>query len=164
MPVETGVQAPTFSLRDADEIQTYSLSDALSRGPVLIAIYKSSCQASKTIFPFLEKIHQGYSNDEITVWGIAQDSPNVTRSFARRTGVTFPMLIDDDDYAVSRAYDIMATPTIYLIDRDGKIVWQVMGFQLPAMDELTSKVAELVGGEPLDLTSGAEGVPAWVPG
>ena len=164
MPVDTGTSAPTFSLRDADESQTYSLTDALGHGPVLIGIYKSSCQASKTMFPFLEKIHNGYSNGEITVWGIAQDSPNVTRSFARRAEVTFPMLIDDDDYAVSRAYDIFATPTVYLIDRDGTIVWQVMGFQMPAMDELSAKIAEIVGGSPLDLTSGAEGVPAWVPG
>lgn len=164
MPVDTGTAAPTFSLRNDEETETYALSDALSRGPVLLGIYKSSCQASKTMFPFLEKIHQGYSNGEITVWGIAQDSPNVTRSFARRTGVTFPMLIDDDDYAVSRAYDIMATPTVFLIDRDGTIIWQVMGFQMPAMNDLSAKVAELVGGAPLDLTSDAKDVPAWVPG
>jgi len=164
MPVESGTHAPTFSLRNAEETETMALSDALSRGPVLIGIYKSSCQASKTMFPFLEKVHQGYPNGEITVWGIAQDSPNVTRSFARRVGVTFPMLIDDDDYAVSRAYDIIATPTVFLIDRDGTIVWQAMGFQMPAMDDLSAKVAELVGGSPLDLTSGTEDVPAWVPG
>ncbi len=164
MPVEIGSNAPVFSLKDADDAQTYALNDALGRGPVLIGIYKSSCQASKTMFPFLEKIHNAYQNDEITVWGIAQDSPNVTRSFARRTGVTFPMLIDDDDYAVSRAYDIIATPTIFLIDRDGTIVWQVMGFQKPAMDDLSAKVAELLGGTPLDLTSGTEDVPGWVPG
>lgn len=164
MPVEAGAAAPTFALKDATDEQTYDLADALKRGPVLLGIYKSSCVASKTAFPFLEKIHNAYPNGEITVWGIAQDSPNVTRSFARRTGVTFPMLTDENDYEVSRAFDIMATPTIYLIDRSGTIVWQGMGFQKPAMDEMSTKIAELLGTSPLDLTSGTDDVPGWVPG
>ncbi len=164
MPVDTGTKAPTFALNDAENEEPHDLADALKRGPVLLGIYKSSCQASKTAFPFLEKIHQAYPDGELTVWGIAQDSPNVTRSFIRRVGVSFPILVDDNDYAVSRAYDIMATPTIYLIDRSGMVVWQGMGFQKPAMDELSAKVAELLGTTPLDLTSGTDDVPSWVPG
>lgn len=164
MPVDAGTAAPTFALRDAAEERTYDLSEALQHGPVLLGIYKSSCQASKTAFPFLQKIHEAYPSGEISVWGIAQDSQNVTRSFARRAGVTFPMLIDDNDYEVSRAFDIMATPTIFLIDRGGTVVWQRMGFQKPAMDELSQQVAELLGTAPVDITSGTDDVPVWVPG
>src|SRR5690606_4725000 len=101
MPLEPGARAPLFTLSDAAEGREYSLSEALTQGPVLISIYKSSCQASKTTFPFLERIFQAYPQDRLTVWGVAQDSPNVSRSFARRTGVTFPILIDQDDYATS---------------------------------------------------------------
>jgi len=164
MPVDAGTAAPTFALKDANEGQPYDLSQALRRGPVLLAIYKSSCQASKTAFPFLQKILEAYSSDQITVWGIAQDSPNITKSFARRAGVTFPILIDDNDYEVSRAFDIMATPTIFLIDGGGTVVWQRTGFQKPAMDELSEAVAELLGTAPVDITSGTDDVPAWVPG
>ncbi|MBX6341243.1 MAG: TlpA family protein disulfide reductase [Thermomicrobiaceae bacterium] len=164
MPVETGAQAPQFTLEDAHQGQPHSLADALGRGPVVLGIYKSSCQASKTAFPFLERIYQQYPKDRLSVWGVSQDSPNVTRSFARRYGITFPMLVDSEDYAVSRAYDILATPTIVLIDRDGRIVWQGMGFQKPAMDELSAQIADLLGVAPADVTSGTEDVPPWVPG
>ena len=164
MPVEVGAKAPTFALKDATDEQMHDLSDALQSGPVLLGIYKSSCQASKTAFPFLEKIHAAYPDGEITIWGISQDTPNVTRSFTRRTGVTFPMLVDDNDYEVSRAYDIIATPTIFLIDRDGSVVWQGMGFQKPAVDELSAKIAGLLGTSPIDLTSDTDDVPSWVPG
>jgi peroxiredoxin len=163
MPVETGTRAPHFALFDS-EGATYRLDDALARGPVVIGLYKSSCQASKTIFPFLERMFQGYSSDRLTVWGISQDSPNVTRSFARRYGITFPILIDQDDYRVSRAFDILATPTVFVMNPSGEIVWQAMGFQKPAMDELSAKVAELLGVEPVDITSGTDDVSPWVPG
>lgn len=163
MPVETGALAPKFTLPDAEGVP-HALADALGRGPAVVGIYKSSCQASKTMFPFLERVFQGYPQDRLTVWGISQDTPNVTKSFARRYGITFPILVDQDDYAVSRDYDIMATPTVFLIDREGAIVWQAMGFQKPAMDELSAKVAELLGVDPVDITSGTDDVSPWVPG
>lgn len=164
MPVETGARAPEFTLSDAAEGQSVRLSDALARGPVLLGIYKSSCQASKTAFPFLERIFQGYPSDRLTVWGISQDSPNVTRSFARRYGITFPLLVDEDNYATSRAYDIIATPTVYLIDQSGEILWQATGFQKPGIEELNTKLAALLGVDPIDITAGTDDVPPWVPG
>ncbi len=164
MAVEPGAHAPLFTLGDAAQGDRYSLSEALQRGPVLIGIYKSSCGASKVSFPFLEKIYQAYPQDRLTVWGIAQDSPNISCSFARRVGVTFPILIDEDDYATSRAYDIMATPTVFLIDPNGTVVWQAMGFQKPVMEDLSTRTAELLGLEPVAITSDSDGVPAWVPG
>ncbi|HVX31155.1 MAG TPA: TlpA disulfide reductase family protein [Nitrolancea sp.] len=162
VPLDVGFPAPLFTLNDADGDRPYSLSEALERGPVLIGIYKSSCEASKTAFPFLEKLHQAYP--ALTVWGVAQDSPNVTRSFTRRTGVTFPMLIDDNDYAVSRAYAIQATPSLFLLDGAGTVVWHRMGFQKTSMSELSQVIADLLGVAPVDILAGSENVPTWVPG
>lgn len=164
MPVEVGMKAPPFALLDAVEGERHSLEEALRRGPVVLVIYKSSCQASKTAMPFLERLFQAYPRERLTVWGVAQDSANVTRSFIRRSGVTFPVLIDQDDYAVSRAFDIPATPTIVLIDRDGTVLWQAVGFQKAAMVELSRRVAELLELEPVDVVAGTEDVPDWVPG
>lgn len=164
MPVETGAEAPQFTLMDAGGERMHSLAEALQQGPVLLGIYKCSCEASKTAFLFLEKIYRYYPSERLTVWGIAQDSSNVTRSFMRRTGVTFPVLIDTTDYATSRAYDIAATPSIFLIDQSGAIVWHGMGFQKPAVAELNAKLAEMLDMEPLDILANTEAVKAWVPG
>jgi peroxiredoxin len=162
LTIDVGATAPIFTLNDAVENLPHSLSEALQRGPLLIGIYKSSCEASKTTFPFLEKLHQAYP--ALTIWGVAQDSPNVTRSFTRRTGVTFPMLIDDNEYAVSRAYGIVATPTLFLIDESGIVIWQRMGFQKASMSELSTAIANLLGVPPVDILTGSEAVPVWVPG
>lgn len=164
MPVENGSQAPRFTLNDAAEGAPHSLDDALGRGPVVIGIYKSSCQASKTAFPFLEKLYQGYPKDRLTVLGVSQDSANVTRSFARRAGVTFPILVEEEGYGVSREFDIIATPSVFLIARDGTVLWQSVGFQKAEMEALSQRIAELLDVPPVDVLAGAEGQPAWVPG
>ena len=92
--IETGSKVP-----DAIDLSLESTADgpisiagALANGPVLVGLYKSSCQASKTMFPFLERLHQRHAGTPLTVLGVSQDSLNITRSFARRGGITFPIL------------------------------------------------------------------------
>ena len=164
MTVGIGDPAPPISLPDATEGTEYDLAEALKSGPALIGIYKSSCEASKTMFRMLEQIRQVYGDHGLTVWGVAQDSPNVSRSFIRRVGLTFPVLVEGDEYPVSREYAIDATPTVFLIDQSGNVVWQGMGFQRAAIEELSGKIAELLGTETVDVFEGIEDIPGWVPG
>jgi peroxiredoxin len=164
MTIETGSSAPAVTLPDAAEGAEYDLGTALRQGPAVVGIYKSSCEASKTMFRMLEQIRQAYPEDKLTVWGVAQDSPKVTRSFIRRIGVTFPILVEGDGYPISREYDIEATPTVFLIDQSGTVVWQAMGFQRGAIEELSQKVAELLGTEPVDVFAGVDDIASWVPG
>src|ERR671926_196494 len=102
--IQLGSHAPatdlTLPTADGDK---RSIGEALARGPVLLGIYKSSCAASKAMLPMLERIHDRFGDEGLTVFGVAQDSANITRSFARRYGVTFPLLIEGGDYPLSRA-------------------------------------------------------------
>lgn len=159
MSVSNGEQAPAFTLEDAAESARHELATALQQGPVVLGFYKSSCGASKIAFPFLERIYRAYPKDRLTVWGVAQDSANITRSFAQREGVTFPMLIDDPGYDTSRDYDIPGTPTIFLIDPSGKVAWQDTEFHKSAMDDLSGRVASLLEVEKADVISGTDDVP-----
>jgi len=162
--VTIGERAPDFALADAAQGARHDLATALRHGPVVAGFYKSSCEASQIAFPFLERIYQAYPKDRLSVWGVAQDSANITRSFSRRRGITFPMLIDEDEYATSRAYDIPATPAIFLIDTEGAVVWQAAGFNKVGMDELSGKIAELLGVEKADVVSHTDDTPNSVPG
>jgi peroxiredoxin len=141
------------------------IAEALQRGPVLLGIYKSSCQASKTMFPFLERLHQRFAETLLTVLGVSQDSPNITRSFARRYGVTFPILVEPEGYPVSNAFAIAATPTAYVIRSDGTIAYTTMGFFKNPINELGHVVATELGAEPADIfTAEDTDVPIFVPG
>jgi peroxiredoxin len=154
----------TAELTDAQG-EPHVIADALQRGPVILAIYKSSCQASKTIFPFLERLAQRYAGDGLTVLGVSQDSPNVTRSFARRYGITFPIIVEGDTYPVSRAYDIFATPTVFLINPDGAVAFTTMGFFKDQINQLGEAVATELGVEAQPLFSAQDtDVPVFVPG
>ena len=166
MTTEQGQKAPfpDGEFNDA-EGQAYDLSCAASNGPLLLGIYKSSCASSKQMFPFLERLNERHRDDGLTVLGVSQDSANITRSFARRYGITFPLVLEGDDYPVSRAFDIMATPTVFLVESDGSVAYTTMGFMKPALDALGDAVADALGKPHQALvTSDDADVPMFVPG
>ena len=49
-------------------------------------------------------------------------------------------------------------------DVAGTIAWQRMGFQKASMSELSNVIADLLGVPPVDILTGSENAPAWVPG
>ena len=164
--IEVGQKAPglDLALQDA-EGGSVDLQAALGRGPVLLGLYKSSCQASKTMFPFLERLRRWYAADGLSVYGVSQDSSNVTRSFARRLGLSFPILIEPDGYPVSIAFGITATPTVFLIRQDGTVAFTTMGFFKETVNELAVAVAGVVEREPQPVVTAEDtGVPMFVPG
>lgn len=166
MAIDVGAQRPqTRETFEDAEGQPHSLGEALAHGPLLLGLYKSSCQASKTIFPFLQRLYERYGEKGLTVFGIAQDSPNITRSFARRLGVAFPILIEPEGYPLANAFAIAATPTIFLIDRDGKIAYTTMGFLKPGLNAMGDAVTTALGLPPEPLVTDADAdVPMFVPG
>jgi peroxiredoxin len=166
MTTEQGQKAPfpDGEFNDA-EGQAHDLRRAAENGPLLLGVYKSSCASSKQMFPFLERLNERYRGDGLTVLGVSQDSANITRSFARRYGITFPLVLEGDDYPVSRAFDIMATPTVFLIEPDGRVAYTTMGFMKPALDALGDAVADALGKPHQALvTSDDADVPIFVPG
>ncbi len=166
VPIDAGSPAPGLNepFTDADG-QSHNIADALQRGPVVLGIYRSSCQASKTMFPMLQRLHQRDGERGLSVYGVSQDSPNVTRSFARRYGITFPILIEGDDFPLSNRFDIFATPTVYLLRGDGTVASSIMGFFRDQVNEFATTVASELGvtSEPI-IAEDESDIPLFVPG
>ncbi len=168
MSLQAGDSAPLLNspFVDADGVE-HVLADSLEKGPVLLALYKSSCGASKAMMPVLNRFVDRYGGDGLQVVGVAQDSANVTRSFARRSGgLAYPILIEGDAYPLSEAFDIFATPTLYVIRQDGTIAYTTMGFLRVQMEDISREVASVLdtGYQPIIQEEIDEEIPLFVPG
>jgi peroxiredoxin len=166
MTTEQGQPAPFPELIFTDaEGKEWDLRNVLDRGPLLLGIYKSSCASSKQMFPMLERLHQRYGSSGLTVLGVSQDSANITKSFARRYGLTFPLIVEGEEYPVSTAFEIMATPSVFLIAPDGNVAYVTMGFLKPGLDALGDAAADAIGEPRAPLVTEADGdIPMFVPG
>ena len=140
--IVTGNRAPGFSLKSLDG-KEYSLHDLLQRGPVVAAFFKVSCPVCQFTFPFLERLHKRYGGDGVTFLGMSQDDARDTKEFAKEFGVTFPMLLDDENgYVVSNAYGLTNVPTIFLIDTGGTVKVSSMGFDKKDLETIAAELAQ----------------------
>lgn len=168
MSLQIGDQAPLLNSVFTDSTGSeHTLEDALERGPLLLGLYKSSCAASKAMMPMLNRFADRYGEAGLQVMGVAQDSTNVTKSFARRSGgLDYPVLIEGDEYPLSEAFDIFATPTLYIIRQDGSIAYTTMGFLRAQLEEVSQAAADALGVDvqPIIDQVHDEEIPLFVPG
>jgi peroxiredoxin len=136
-----GTHAPEISLAALDG-STFSLQDALKRGPVLAAFFKVSCPVCQYAFPFVERLHKSYGGQKITIVGISQNDRRDTTAFLKEYGITFRTLLDDPNgYAVSNAYGLTNVPTLFLIGQDGRIEITSVGWVKQELEDVNRKLA-----------------------
>jgi len=136
-----GTSAPDFELKSIDG-KPFSLRDALSRGPVLLAFFKASCPTCQYSFPFFERLFRKYQNRNVTIVGVSQNSPDDTAAFAREFGVTFPLILDEIPYPVSSAYGLTNVPSVFWISPEGQIELTSVGWLKPDFEDINRRMAE----------------------
>jgi peroxiredoxin len=131
--LRAGHRAPDFTLARLENgavAGSADLAKLLAGGPALLVFFKSSCPVCQMTLPFLERIHRGRTPGSLDVFGVSQDDAETTQEFAAEFGISFPMLLDTEEsgYPASNAYGIAHVPSLFLVDRDRRIVWSLEGF------------------------------------
>jgi peroxiredoxin len=100
--------------------------------------------------PLIEKLYQDYKGKGFEVLGISMDGEPMKKSvqgMTRQKGYTFRQFIDvlaeDESFVVADPYGVAGTPTLYLVDRTGKIVMAEVGrASKEALEEAVKKALE----------------------
>jgi peroxiredoxin len=83
----------------------------------------------------IEKVHQDYKDAGLVVLPIAiEEGRRKVTGWAPAKSLTMPLLLDPDGDA-SGAYRITATPTVFLIGRDGKMIAKALGTKAWVSDQ-----------------------------
>jgi peroxiredoxin len=130
----------------------------------LLAFFKVSCPTCQFTFPFLERIYRQLREQGVQIWGVVQDKAEDGARFAATFGVTFPILIDDSPYKVSRTYGLTHVPSLYLVKADGRIEMSSEGFCKADLLDIQKSLAQLLSATPPALFLPTERVPEYKPG
>lgn len=124
--IEGGEDAPAFELPSADDEQV-SL-ESLRGKLVLLDFWATTCPPCVRQMSDLQEIHQRMSGQGVVVLGINTDGSSSARirDFARTKGARYPMLMDQGP--VAERYRVSQLPTLYVIDREGKVRWSHVGY------------------------------------
>lgn len=125
-----GKHAPSFVLRDLSG-KPVSLKDYAGK-PVIVNFGATWCPPCLQEMPLFEKHRKSYSSSDLTVLGLSMDiysdsaTENKIAEVARRTGVTYPILIANKS-VVSSYGSIHQLPETFYINSKGIVVEDAWG-------------------------------------
>jgi thiol-disulfide isomerase/thioredoxin len=109
-----------------------SLSLASMLGKVvLIDFWATWCKPCVKSMPELDAMYRDYQKLGLVVVGVSvdqgKDRAKKVKKFLDKKPVGYPIVVDGDSNASWEAFDVAALPTLYLIDRDGRITHRWTG-------------------------------------
>jgi peroxiredoxin len=161
--LEPGAVAPDFTLPLLDG-GNVSLKALLDRGPVVLVFLKADCPTCDLAWPYLHRLDEAYASDAWALIGVSQSSEEETREFLSRNNARFSHVLDPEGYPVSKAYDPLSTPTIYVINREGVVEEVLTGFAKDDINALSRRVADWISHRPVEIAPADDGNPPWRPG
>lgn len=120
-------EAPDFSLPDIYG-NAFRLS-ALQGKVILIDFWATWCPFCRESIPVLKSLYDDYKDKGFEVVGIAleYDNGRALRIFSEEKKINYTLLIGNEELA--KDYSAYGVPTRFLINREGKIVKEFVGFQ-----------------------------------
>jgi cytochrome c-type biogenesis protein len=131
-PLEAGAAAPDFTIKDT-EGKAFNFGEEKGKAPSILVFWSIFCEPCRIEMPIVQRLHEKY-RDALTVLAVALDGEPLKNSivgFVKQEGYTFRVLIDELDekemFKVADPYGVGGTPTVYLVDRGGKIALAKIG-------------------------------------
>lgn len=138
--------APELTPGDWINSEPINLKDLRGR-VVLIDFWTFGCYNCRNTLPFIKGWHDRYRDKGLTVIGVHSPEfdyekkvENLRREVASLE-IHYPV-VSDNDYQTWDAYNVAAWPTIFLLDKQGRIRWMHVGEG--KYDEAERRIQELL--------------------
>ncbi len=140
---ETSKPAPAFTLPLLQSKETLRLEDLRGR-VVLLDFWASWCGPCLESLPQYQKLRNGYNRADFEVLAVSLDEDiEDALGFLKQVPLQFPLLHDPEG-KVASAYALKGMPSSYLIDRNGILRSQHIGFQMKDLPPLRAKIEQLI--------------------
>ena len=119
------------------------------RGKVVyLDFWASWCTPCRRSFPWLDGLVRQFGKYDLVVIGVNVDQSNeLAKKFLDDIPANFPIVYDPQG-AIATTFKIMGMPSAVLIDRNGQVRFQHVGFSETTKDEYETHVRQLLDEKP----------------
>lgn len=164
-----GDKAPDFKLPGVDG-KDYALKDFADANVLVVAFTCNHCPTAQAYEERFARFAKEYKEKGVAFVAISPNDPKAVRldelgytdlddSFesmkirAKATNITYPYLYDGDTQEVAKAYGVLATPHIFIFDKDRKLRyvgrWDDSEVKTVKSHDATNAVDALLAGKPV---------------
>jgi peroxiredoxin len=135
--IAIGEKAPDFQVKTLTG-ETVKLSDYKGK-KVMLNFWATWCPPCKAEMPDMQQFYEK-GHDDLVILAVNIDPHLDVQGFVNEMGITFPILLDEEDQ-VNTSYKVISIPTTYFIDKKGKIVEKFTGaMPLEAMEQYAEDI------------------------
>jgi len=131
-------------------------------GPALLAFFKADCPACHLALRYLDSLSRSLGSGDHVV-AVSQDELASTDKLMRSLGADLPLRFDRD-LAASAGFGLEAVPTLFLLDRSGRVLASSQGFDKADLNRLGGELAKLLEVPDPELARTGDGNPDFQPG
>jgi peroxiredoxin len=142
-PIVVELQAPALELLrvDGTPLSLHSLRGKV----VLVNFWATWCEPCIAEMPALQALRDALAPTGFEVLGVNfQEGPTRIDAFVRKNGISFPV-VRDTDGAVVRAWNARVFPSSFVVDREGRIRYVMVGEGDWTSPTLVSTIRSLLG-------------------
>jgi len=120
--------------------------ESLKGQVVVLDFWASWCIPCRTSFPFLDALQARYESKGLRVVGLTlEDNEDAINAFLDVILVRFPIVRDPTGHA-GEVFNVVAMPTTFLLDRDGRVAARFEGGDKRTHASLESAVSTILSG------------------
>jgi thiol-disulfide isomerase/thioredoxin len=121
--LQAGTVAPDWTLLDSkgNKVTLSSLKGKV----IVLDFWATWCAPCKQVMPTIQKLHEKYKSKGVLVYGVNTWERADAAKFMKDNKYSYGLLLKGDDVALK--YRVEGIPTLYVINKAGKIVFSESG-------------------------------------
>ncbi|MDH4233197.1 MAG: TlpA family protein disulfide reductase [Nitrospirota bacterium] len=124
--LKIGDPAPRVSLNDLTGNEL-TIPDSLRGSVAVIHFWAEGCSSCAREMPALEALYAEYRKKGFVVIAVnVGQKKDAVSAFVGTMGVSYPVVLDPDNYAAKR-YEVFGLPRTFFLDRKGFIRYKILG-------------------------------------
>jgi peroxiredoxin len=146
--LHTGDKAPLVTGKYYTSGEPFALKDFIGKNVIILDFWYTHCPPCVKAIPALSAFYREMEEKGLKIFGLnsvdnqPRSMDNLER-FLKKRDVSYDIILTQPE--VDMQYKINGYPTMYVIDKEGKIAWVEIGFSEERFAKMKEKVTELLG-------------------
>jgi len=143
-----GDDAPLFKGNYYSTGSDFDLSEFIGKNVIIVDFWYTHCPPCVRAMPALSELNDKYSEKGLKIFGLnsVDNQPNSLpglKKFLEKRQISYDLIMIQPE--VDMMYKVNGYPTIYVVDKEGKIAYAEIGYDPDKFEKLIEKVEGLLG-------------------